>query len=256
MKRPAEDVPDYSVRVSNRARSPRLRVSAEEGLVVVLPAGYPPSSVPEILRRHRLWIERAFAKTAERRTHVESASSCDVPDRVELPGIGVTWSVERRSSASTVVRARRGNGEIVLTGAVGDRDACLAAIRSAVSRAARERLPLMLGGIETETGWPATKVTVRRQKTRWGSCTAKGSINLNEALAFLPPHLVRHVLVHELAHTQRLDHSPRFWALVQQHDAAWREHRRELRDAWRHVPPWALQITGSGPQDGGEDGIE
>jgi predicted metal-dependent hydrolase len=64
-------------------------------------------------------------------------------------------------------------------------------------------------------------------------------LSLNESLVFLPQHLVRYVMVHELAHTRRMDHSPQFWALVQAHEAAWKERRAELRDAWRRVPPWA-----------------
>jgi predicted metal-dependent hydrolase len=64
-------------------------------------------------------------------------------------------------------------------------------------------------------------------------------VSLNESLVFLPQALVRYVLVHELAHTRRMDHSPAFWALVEKHDAAWRTQRRALRDAWRHVPGWA-----------------
>jgi hypothetical protein len=128
---------------------------------------------------------------------------------------------------------------LALTGKVDDREACFAALRRAVSRAAAERLPLMLGGVEAETGWSATRVSVRRQRTRWGSCSAAHAVSLNESLAFLPQRLVRYVLVHELAHTVRLDHSPAFWALVEEHDADWKTARRDLRDAWRHVPVWA-----------------
>jgi len=216
-----------------------LVVTPEDGLVVVLPKGYPVSGVPDILRRHAAWIDRTLARTAERRLHSAASADADVPDRVELPGIGVSLPVELRAGSGLCVRGRVGSGSVVLSGAVDDREACLSALRRLVSRLARERLPLALGGIEAETGWSATGVTIRRQRTRWGSCTARRTISLNESLVFLPAHLVRHVLVHELAHTRKLDHSPHFWALVRAHDAAWQEHRRELRDAWRHVPPWA-----------------
>jgi len=107
-------------------------------------------------------------------------------------------------------------------------------------------LPLMLGGVEAETGWRASAVSIRRQRTRWGSCNSRHAISLNESLVFLPPSLVRYVLVHELAHTKRLDHSPEFWALVEKHDAAWRAQRRALADAWRHVPGWADPALASG----------
>lgn len=230
--------PEYRIRISDRARHPRLLVTPDEGLVVVIPRGYPESAVPDILRRHAEWIDRTLARTAERRAHSEAYATAEVPERVAMPGIGVTWDVVLRPGTGAGVRGRAADGTIVLAGAVQDRDACLRALRLAVGRAARERLPLMLGGVEVETGWSATRVTVRRQRTRWGSCTSKGAVSLNESLAFLPAQLVRHVLVHELAHTRRLDHSSAFWAHVETYDAAWREHRRALRDGWRFVPPW------------------
>lgn len=231
--------PGYSVRVSDRARSVRLAVSPADGLVVVVPRGFPDSQVDDIVRRHAGWIERALARTAQRRDHLASAAEAGVPAAVEMPGIGLSWTVELRATESPAVRAELREAGLTLTGGVDDVAACLAAIRRAVTRAARERLPLMLGGIEAETGWSASRVTIRRQRTRWGSCSASRALSLNESLVFLPPHLVRYIMVHELAHTRRMDHSPVFWAVVERHESAWREYRRELREAWRHVPGWA-----------------
>jgi predicted metal-dependent hydrolase len=191
------------------------------------------------VREHAAWIERTLERTSERRAHLAGLGDAPVPEAIDMPGISVRWRVELRRGGASGVRGTLSDGTLTLTGDVGDTAACRAAIRRAVGRVARERLPLMLGSAEAETGWSASRVVVRRQRSRWGSCTSKHSISLNESLVFLPQHLVRYVMVHELAHTQRLDHSPAFWALVQRHDAAWKDRRRELREAWRHVPAWA-----------------
>jgi predicted metal-dependent hydrolase len=230
---------DYTVRVSARARRVRLHVSPRDGLVVVVPRGFDERKVASILRTHAEWVQRAVGRNAERRAHLEAHETGPLPTRVELPGIGVVWNVVLRPSGSAGVRGRVAGGSIVLTGETGDRDACYEALRRAVARAARERLPLMLGGVEAETGWRASRVSVRKQRTRWGSCSAKQALSLNESLVFLPQSLVRYVLVHELAHTRRMDHSPAFWSLVEQYDAAWRAQRKALREGWRHVPGWA-----------------
>jgi predicted metal-dependent hydrolase len=230
---------DYTVRVSERAKRVRLLVTPRDGLVVVVPRRFAVSRVPAIVEEHEAWARRMLARTEERRAHLATQAAAPVPDRVAMLGIGVTWTVETRPGPGPGVRGRAIGERLTLTGQVEDREACFDAIRRAVSRTAAERLPLMLGGVEAETGWNASRVTVRHQRTRWGSCSAAHAISLNESLAFLPQRLVRYVLVHELAHTVRLDHSPAFWALVASHDAEWKAARRELRDAWRHVPVWA-----------------
>lgn len=230
---------DYTLRVSDRARRVRLLVSAREGLVVVVPRGFDERQVPAILARHAAWVDRAVASGVERRNHLTAHENGPLPAVVALPGIGLRWDVALRPGLGSGVRGRVAGSDIVLSGETGDHGACYEALRRAVARAARQRLPLMLGGVEVETGWRATRVSVRRQRTRWGSCTSKGAVSLNESLVFLPPDLVRYVLVHELAHTKRMDHSPVFWSLVEEHEAGWRGSRRALREAWRHVPGWA-----------------
>ncbi len=230
---------DYTLRISPRARRVRLLVNPREGLVVVVPRGFDQREVPAILRRHASWVERALAGSAERREHLAAHEDGPLPTSVKLPGIGLRWDVVLRPGAGTGVRGRVAGETLVLSGETGDHAACYEALRRAVARAARERLPLMLGGVEVETGWSATSVGIRRQRTRWGSCTSKGAVSLNESLVFLPPDLVRYVLVHELAHTKRMDHSPAFWKFVEAHDAGWRASRKALREAWRHVPGWA-----------------
>lgn len=231
-------LPPYAVRESVRARNVRLVVTARDGLVVVVPKRFPRRRIPLIVAGKREWIDRALERVREQRERLE-AQRGTLPKRVELPGIGETWTVEYRPTLGVSVRAVGRGGVVHLTGAVADVDAAHAALRRFCRARASAALPPMLAALASEQRLTFAEVKVRGQKTRWGSCSARGNINLNWTLSFLPPELVRHVLLHELVHTLRLDHSPHFHALLAEREPDASRLSRELRGAWRHVPAWA-----------------
>jgi predicted metal-dependent hydrolase len=80
---------------------------------------------------------------------------------------------------------------------------------------------------------------IRLQHSRWGSCSSRRSITLNSKLLFLPDHLVRYIMVHELSHTVHMNHSRAFWSLVHEHDPLCHSNNLEMKTAWKYVPEWA-----------------
>lgn len=78
-------------------------------------------------------------------------------------------------------------------------------------------------------GFKIGKVTVRNQKSRWGSCSKSGNLSFSYRLAQLPPDLADYVVVHELCHLGRFDHSKAFWDLVMVTVPDWKEKRKMLR---------------------------
>ena len=93
-----------------------------------------------------------------------------------------------------------------------------------------ERLRDLLPQVEARVGRSATSITLRRMKTRWGSCTPKtGRIRLNVALSEYPPECLEGVLVHELCHLWEPNHGPRFYALMDLHFPSWRATQRILK---------------------------
>jgi hypothetical protein len=233
-------LPAYTVRVSARAKHVRLTVSRDGEVVVVVPRRFSVRSVPAIVVARARWIERARARALGRRAMLVEAHGDGLPVEISLHATGETWSVAYSAAASPSVSARRaGAACLTLSGAIDDHDACAAALSRWLLRHARERLVPVLEELATAHGLPFSAVRFRWQRTRWGSCSARSGISLNAKLLFLPASLVRYVMLHELCHTRVMDHSPRFWELLGEHDPSWQRHRRELRASWLHLPHWA-----------------
>ena len=94
---------------------------------------------------------------------------------------------------------------------------------------ARLQLPARLLELAREHGLAVTRVLIRNQRSRWGSCSPKGVIALNYRLVQMPPEVRDYILVHELMHLRQANHSRRFWALVQQAYPAFRAAERWLK---------------------------
>lgn len=87
-------------------------------------------------------------------------------------------------------------------------------IEEALRRNAKIILPPRLYALSIRHGLTYKSVKINSSSGRWGSCSARGSINLSYYLVLLPPHLIDYVLLHELAHTREMNHGERFWALL------------------------------------------
>ena len=114
--------------------------------------------------------------------------------------------------------------------------------RESWARAKRE-LPPRLLGLAADLGLSVARVSVRNQKWRWGSCSRSGHICLNWRLVDMPDWVRDYVMVHELMHLRRMDHSRRFWKLVAAACPDYERARAWLRangsSAWGGVPPYS-----------------
>jgi predicted metal-dependent hydrolase len=130
------------------------------------------------------------------------------------------------------------HSDLELNGNVGSRKGCLMLLRLWMQAQGRLYLVPWTRKISLETGLSVQTLQIRGQKTRWGSCSSKGTISLNYKLLFLPPHLVQYIIIHELCHTVHLNHSPNFWSFLATLEPACRALDAEMKGAGRLVPRW------------------
>jgi len=230
---------NYTVRQSARARHVWLRFSPLGELIVVVPKRFDVKRIPGIVEQNRQWITRAATRVRERRETWAQKTPAKLPSRIVLPALALEWFVEYRPEVSKRVSlSERISGRIVLSGNTDDREACHAALFRWLHRRARDFLVPELTAVANQCGFSIRRIMIRSQRTRWGSCSRSGTISLNLRLLFVSPDLVRHVMLHELCHTKQMNHSPKFWSLLERHDPQWRDRRRRLRATWRELPTW------------------
>ncbi len=96
--------------------------------------------------------------------------------------------------------------------------------------AAKEYIPKRVEYYHAFTGGQYTKITIRDQKTRWGSCSSNGTLSFSFRLMMAPPRILDYVVVHELCHLTHMNHSKEFWNMVETILPDYKEHRKWLKE--------------------------
>ena len=187
--------PDLVFTRHPRARRYVIRITDEGTVRVTVPRWGSKREAAAFAAREHAWIAKQLRMQAERQLKAR----------------------ERRTASdeTAVTNAERQAGVV-------------AGQRELIARAKQE-LPPRLLALAAQHGLRVTRISIRNQRWRWGSCSRKGHICLNWRLVTMPEHVRDYVLSHELMHLKRLDHSPRFWKLVAAACPGYQEARRWLR---------------------------
>ena len=226
----------WSVRESQRARRLTVRVFHTGRVEVVVPSRTSPRAVERFLERHRPWIER---KREEARRRAGPPVPFP-PPQVDLPACEESWRIHLSAGTRRARIACGSPGELVLIGDAGNGQSARQALRRWLVDRARQALSPLLAECARELGLSYERILIRRQRTRWGSCSTRGTVSLNCCLLFQRPAVVRYLMIHELVHTLHMNHSRRFWQRVARHCPEYRDLDRELLDGWRRVPGWVF----------------
>lgn len=204
----------YTVRRSTRARRVRVNVHAHSGVEVVLPRNVPERAAQAAITELASWIEQRLRESGRVLARIASREGT-------LPYLGESLTLVSQPGRQRVRR----EGERLLIPAGEARPA----IERFYRRAARHEVLWRLEHACALSGHSYSTLTIRAQQTRWASCSASGAMSFNWRLLLAPERVLDYVVWHEVCHLQVLDHSPRFWALLEHHWPNWRSERDWLR---------------------------
>lgn len=234
----------YTIEVSARARYMRLRVSLQKGVVVVVPRTMSKKQVqkqvPDFVREQQQWIDRVLEKLQAENTQTTSVKDCVLPEHIQLKALGQCFKVSYHPLVDndTLSLSQSSDFELIIKGDIENKQAVFQLFEQFFKTYAYHFIQLRLDKYSQQFNLPYQRLTVRAQKTRWGSCSSKRNINLNYRLIFLPEHLLDYVVLHELAHIRHMNHSKCFWALLESMAENARGQDRQLNQAAKKLPEW------------------
>lgn len=232
----ASAVPEVSLRHSRRARRVAVRIAQTGAVELVVPRGVSERQAWAFLESRAEWVRHHVA----RRRAAQPVAGEFPPRALHLPLLGETWRIFQAGGTGRARLVVQPAGVLELRGS-GTRSHWQRCLLNWLKRRALPAFAERLQALAAQHGFSFTAVSVRCQRSRWGSCSARGTISLNLALLFQPEDVVRYLLCHELAHTRHLNHSARFWRCVAGCEPRWRELDAALLMGWRNVPQWLLE---------------
>lgn len=212
-----------TVRRSAKATQVRLRVAPDGTLRASMPMYAPMFLLKRLLKASRSELQQLLE---------QSHPQIEFKDGLQI-GKSHTIIVRPAMKLSAKVKGQHIIVELPSSMTMSDtevmrevRDAVIAALRIE----AKSYLPKRLAYLASQLGFSYERVRFSHSSGRWGSCSSTGTISLNIALMKLPFELIDYVLIHELAHTVQMNHSPQFWQLVSEGDPEYSKHRKLLKN--------------------------
>jgi predicted metal-dependent hydrolase len=219
-----EEFGKITIRRSPNARQVRVRVSPDGTLRASLPMYAPMFLVKRLLKNSREELRRIMSQAKPQYLYEDGMK------------IGKSHTLRIMQTTERIASVNRRGLDIFIKLPVSMRvnnpalarkirDTIIAALRIE----AKSYLPNRLSFLAQKYGYKYEKIRFSHASGRWGSCSSNGTVSLNIALMKLPFELIDYVIIHELSHTKQMNHSVKFWKLVEIADPNYKLHRRELK---------------------------
>jgi predicted metal-dependent hydrolase len=238
----------YTLRRSSRARTLRVVIHPDRGVVVTIPMtgrrGWsdPEGHVRAFLMDRESWLRRHLAQQARARADLAAQGGLRDGATIRFRGdlhrlhLAAAPPTARRSSVERVLGVTE--DELIVQHAARDRRSTGQVLEAWLRPKATAAIERDIARHAPALGVSPTSISVRDQRSRWGSASPKGRLSFSWRLILAPPEALETVVIHELAHLRIFGHGPRFWDIVAEHrpdHAVWRrwlhDHSFELHGA-------------------------
>lgn len=206
----------FKIRKSRKARRIRIQVSSDGELSLILPETKSRASALDFMRQKEGWILRQLERAK------------DVKKGYYLYGQKLCLSRITEPSRKMIVAGIEGGAFYIRAkdpGSVNERDLFIDLLR----KEANYYIPRRALEISRHLGFEYSGLSIRNQKTRWGSCSGRRNLSFNLKLICFPKDVIDYVIVHELCHLKEMNHSARFWALVEKYIPDYKRRRGCLK---------------------------
>lgn len=216
--------PAFSIRINKRLKQARLLINAEDGLVVETPQSISETTAKNLIQNKSEWVEKTLRLLQKKEISKKA--------RLEISGSGLLiFGIEKKiqingNQKRPFIFENKSTLFIGIKGSTASKQEIKNQLETYLKQRAKTVLAKRTKAL-CRQNFKINKVTIKDQKSRWGSCSSDLNINLSWRLIMAPPYVCDSIIIHELCHTKHLNHSKKFWDLVDHFD----RHRKKA-DQW------------------------
>jgi predicted metal-dependent hydrolase len=208
----------YQLRKNPRSKSIKISIDAKGGVTVTTPKLCPKLFIEKFLKQQEPWVLKKQAEVKKLQANISKNEIYIFGQKYQVI---VEINPKSRPNIST-------KNQVLLINqlAAGPHQAKLERF---LKNTAIKYLTQKTAILSKKMAIDYQKITIRQQKSRWGSCSNRGNLNFNWRLVHYPPEIINYVIIHELAHRLEANHSQKFWQLVAKYDPNYKKHKNALK---------------------------
>lgn len=209
---------NYQLKKSTRSRSIRINIDNQGTVLVTAPNLYPNFLIDKFLKQQEAWVIKKQAEVAKLQVKIKHNETYIFGQKYQI-----VLEINPKKRPEIISKDQQIIITQLSTGAYQKK------LESFLKNTAIKYLTQKTAILAKKMKIDYQKITIRQQKSRWGSCSSRGNLNFNWRLVHYPPEIINYVIIHELAHRLQANHSRQFWQLVAKYDPDYKKHKNALK---------------------------